>query len=198
MASQYSKVTGNPSVRSGLAKAKLQGRVNRLPQMLANRQNQAILKRDTAFQNKQIALQGAQRKQRERESEVGMGMEAAKLGLNIGMSDMGKKTLGDITAGAGNAYRGVTNKFRSPTNQKSTTLPAKEGMFSNVNVGGALSSGLTGFGVGKLVGGKSKAKKSLFGAGAGGLMGMLSAPRGGGMMGGLIGGLTGGIGGYFS
>jgi hypothetical protein len=195
MASQYRRVSGNPSMRSGLANAKLQGRVNRLPQMLANKQNKAILARDTAFQNKQIALQGKQRKQRERESEVGMGMEAAKLGLNIGMSDMGNKSLGDITRGAKNTYGSMFKKGHTDTPKPTG---ASRGISDRINVGGALSSGLTGFGVGKLVGGKSKAKKSLFGAGAGGLMGMLSAPKGGGMMGGLVGGLTGGIGGYFS
>jgi hypothetical protein len=202
MASQYRRVTGNPSVRSGLANAKLQSRINNLPQMLANRQQKQLINRDTAFQNKQIAMQRRGEKQRKREQESAMGLEAAKLGLNIGMSDMGGTTLGDITTGAKNAYTGAGNLFRKNKKPMATNLNAtggpKSGWKNSVNVGGALSSGLTGFGVGKLVGGKSKAKKSLYGAGAGAAMGLLSANKGGGMMGGLIGGLTGGIGGYFS
>lgn len=195
MASQLRRVTGNPSRRTGVANAKLQARINRLPQMLQNRQSQAILKRDTAFQNSQIALQRSAAKQRKREQEAGMGLEASKLGVNLAMSDMGGKTLGDITRGAKDLYG---NAFKKGYTNKAVPTGAARGWQDKVSVGGALSSGLTGYGVGKLVGGKSKTKKSLYGGGAGALLGMLSAPKGGGMMGGLVGGGLGALGGYFS
>ena len=196
MASQYRKVTGNTSNRGSSANAILQAKIGRLPQLLAQRQRKEVLARDSAFQNSQIALQKKQQKQAQREQQSAMGLEAARLGLNIGMSDMGQKTLGDISASGQNTYNSAKSSLTNTT-KPAEVMPGK-GPISGINIGGALSSGLVGYGVGNLVGGKKKGKKALWGGLAGGALGMLSAPRGGSMMGGLIGTGLGTLGGYLS
>lgn len=193
MASQLRKVTGNKRLTSD-PRAMLQAKISRLPQRLAQKQQSEIIKRDTAFQNKQIALQKKGATQRKREQEAAMGLEAGKLGVNIGMSDLGKKTVGDLTGGVKALGNKVMGREKTPGIQP--TKPT--GPVNNFNVGGAIASGLTGYGVGKMVGGKNKVKKSAYGAGAGALMGLLSANKGGGLGGLISGGLTGGLGGYFS
>lgn len=194
MASQLRKVTGNRRLTSD-PRAILAAKISRLPQKMAQKQQSEIIKRDTAFQNKQIALQKKGATQRKREQEAAMGLEAGKLGVNLGMSDLGKKTVGDLTGGVKSLGRKVGIGSDKTPGIKPTTAT---GPISNFNVGGAISSGLTGYGVGKMVGGKNKVKKSAYGAGAGALMGLLSANKGGGMSGMLGGGLLGGLGGYFS
>lgn len=192
MASQLRRVTGNTAVSpSSLAHARLQAKIAGLPEVLAARQQRKNIARDTRFQNRQLALQKAAAKQRQREQQAAMGLDAAKLGLSVGMSDFGKKTIGDaFTAG-----KGVVNKIPGVNvNPKVSGLPSS---VSNFNIGGALASGLTGYGVGNLIGGKNKLKKGLYGAGSGALMGLLTAPKGGGLGGLLSGALFGGAGGFF-
>lgn len=191
MASQLRKVTGNKRLSSD-PRAMLAAKISRLPQRMAQKQQSEIIKRDTAFQNKQIALQKKGATQRKREQEAAMGLEAGKLGVNLGMSDLGKKTIGDLTGDV----KSLGNKVGIGSGKTPGIKPT--GAVNNFNVGGAISSGLTGYGVGKMVGGKNKVKKSAYGAGAGALMGLLSANKGGGMSGMLGGGLLGGLGGYFS
>ena len=191
MASQLRKVTGNRRLTSD-PRAALQARISNLPNKLAQQQQRQVIARDTKFQNKQIKLQKKSAEQRRREQEAAMGLEASKLGMNLAMSDLGSKTIGDVTG----SVKGMYNSAMG--NEKTSGLKPSGNAVSNFNIGGAVSSGLTGFGVGKLVGGKSKAKKSAYGAGAGALMGLLSANKGGGMSGLLSGGLTGALGGYFS
>jgi len=191
MASQLRKVTGNKRLSSD-PRAMLAAKISRLPQRMAQKQQSEIIKRDTAFQNKQIALQKKGATQRKREQEAAMGLEAGKLGVNLGMSDLGKKTIGDLTGDV----KSLGNKVGIGSDKTPGIKPT--GAVNNFNVGGAISSGLTGYGVGKMVGGKNKVKKSAYGAGAGALMGLLSANKGGGMSGMLGGGLLGGLGGYFS
>ena len=75
-----------------------------------------------------------------------------------------------------------------------STTEAPRGVGWDVSPGGMIASGLTGYGASQLLaGGKSKAKKSLIGAAAGGLMGGLSGRNM--ISGGLSGMLAGGIGG---
>lgn len=182
MASQLRKISANRRLRSD-PRAKLQARISNLPGMLANKQQRDIIKRDTSFQNKQIGLQKKQMKQRKREQQVGMGLEAAKLGLNLATSDIGKSTVGQL-------YKGAKGTF----SKAAGAAPAKTGGLYDVKPGAAISGGLTGYGVGQMVGG-SKKKKALYGAAAGGLMGMLGG--GGNWATGGISALAGGLGGLF-
>jgi hypothetical protein len=190
MASQLRKVTGNRRLTSD-PRAILQAKIANLPRRMQQQQQREIIKRDTAFQGSQIALQKDAATQRKREQEAAMGLEAGKLGVNIGMSDLGKKTMGDMVGGAKNISNDTMNTSLDP---KSPGMPAG---IRDFNVGGAISSGLTGYGVGKLVGGR-KGKKTGYGAGAGALMGMLSSNSGQGLSGMIGGGIAGAIGGYFS
>jgi len=199
MASQYLRVTGNPAGRAKTSNAILQSKIARLPQAMAAKQAREQIARDKKFQKQNIQMAKKDMKFRERQEESAMGLEASKLGLNLAMSDMGSKTLGDVGTGAKAAYRGVRDKFAKPgTNEKLNVEDKDPSMVSKLPIGAALSSGLTGYGVGKLVGGKSKGKKALYGGGAGALMGMMSAPKGSGLGGMMAGGLTGALGGYFS
>jgi hypothetical protein len=195
MAGQYRRVTGNPSRRKAGQQAVLQSRINMLPQLLQAQQQRAQIARDTQFQNQQMSLQKKQLKQRDRESEVGMGLEAGKLGLTLGMSDAGKKTFGDLfSAGSGMVHDVSGGRYGTAGGG-----PKGEGnMLSNFNIGGGIASGLTGYGVGKMIGGKNKTKKGLYGAGSGALMGLLSSKKGQGLSGMISGGLLGGLGGIFS
>jgi len=200
MASQYRRVTGNPATRKGLAEARLQARVSRLPQVLAQKNMREVQARDARFQEKQIKMQKKTMAQRKREQEAALGLEAGKLGLNLAMSDLGGTTIGDIGRSAQNAVGSA--KGMLPGGTKPTPIEAPKAGYTGVkgiNVGGALASGLTGYGAGKLVGGKNKKKKAMYGAGAGALMGLLSGSKSGNAFGGMGAGLlAGGLGGYFS
>ena len=195
MASQLRRVTGN-RYGGNPAQAQLQAKIANLPATLANRQNKQILARDTKFQNQQISMMKKRRQMEQQAQERGMGLEAAKLGVTLGMSDFGSKSIGDAVKGVKGTWNGLVKGGTSNTG--SNTQQGKSNMFSDFNLGGAISSGLTGYGVGKLVGGKNKTKKSLYGAGAGALMGLLSSKPGQGMYSGLSGLIPGGLGGLFS
>lgn len=197
MASQLRRVTGNRRLTSD-PRAALQAKIANLPNRLAQQQQREVIKRDTRFQNKQIALQKKSAAQRRREQEATMGLEASKLGMNLAMSDLGGKTIGDVTGGVKALKNKVMGTEKTSGIQSTGPKQPTGNAVKDFNIGGAISSGLTGYGVGKLVGGKSKAKKSMFGGGAGALMGLLSANKGGGLSGLLSGGLSGALGGYFS
>ena len=180
MADQIRRVTGNPSVRRRTADAILQAKIARLPQQLANQQRREQIARDTEFQNQQIRLQKDSVKQRKREQEAAMGLEAAKFGIN----------LSDFNSNASNVKDATKTTVTGGTESSSLL----EGFTSSLP--GAVGSGLVGFGAGKMAGGKSKGKKTLLGAGAGFLSSLLSNKPGfGDNFGGAI---LGGIGGYFS
>ena len=118
-----------------------------------------------------------------RQSQIGMGLEASKMGMNVGMNYSGK-SLGDISR---STMTGVGFGAGSG--------PAVGGWTDKVDVGSAVGGGLLGYGAGQLIGGKSKAKKAGIGMLAGGLMGMLSGPKGSGMNFGSM--ISGGLGGAF-
>jgi len=181
MASQLRRVTGNRRIASS-PHAQLQAKIGALPQTLANKQQAEVIKRDTKFQGKQIGLQKKQMKQRRREQQVGMGLEAAKFGMNLATSDMANKSVGSLYQGAKETLGGAP-------------APAKTGGLYDVKPGVALASGLTGYGVGQMVGGKNKKKKAMYGAAAGGLMGLFGG--GGNMATAGMGALAGGLGGLF-
>ena len=192
MASQLRKVTGNRRLARD-PRAGLQAKISNLPNRLQQRQQAEVIARDTKFQGKQIALQKKGMTQRKREQEAAMGLEAGKLGVNLAMSDIGKKTVGNMFGGAKDLASKATGGWVKPA-----ATNTKPNMVRDINLGGAISSGLTGYGVGKLVGGKNKKKKSLYGMGAGALMGLMSSGQGKGLSGMITGGLSGGMGGYFS
>jgi hypothetical protein len=194
MALQYRRVTGNPSRRAVYENAILQSKINRLPYTLQAKQQKETLQRDAAFQQKQLALAKQQAAQRKREQQAMFGLEASKLGLGLAMSDMGQKTLGDVTSGVKGIF-GSKEPTPAVTAPAAPAKPKTSGIVSSLPIGTAVSSGLMGFGIGKLMGDKKKTKRAMFGAGAGALMGMLSAPKGSGLLGGFTGGLFGGIGG---
>jgi hypothetical protein len=182
MASQLRRVSGNKRLRSS-PHAQLQAKISALPQSLANKQQREIIARDTSFQNKQIGLQKKQQKFQKRQQQAGMGLEAAKLGMNLATSDLGGSTIGQMA-------KGVKETFGGPT-----STPAKSGGLYDMKPGVGIASGLTGWGVGQMIGGKNKKKKAAWGAAAGGLMGLLG---GGGNLGTAgMGALAGGLGGLF-
>jgi hypothetical protein len=165
---------------------------------MANQASKKIeTKRDAQFERtigleeQRFALQKKRNKLADRQSEIGLGLEATKLGTNLAFSPMGKENVGQ-TLGIKSGIFGGGDGSTKPT--------GKPGMFGGLKLGSAVSSGLTGFGLGKMVGG-SKKKKALFGAVGGGLMGLLSGGKSSSVgQAGLkfgLGSLLGGIGGLF-
>lgn len=198
MPSQMLAITNNPRLRRNQI-AELQARQALLPQIIANKQRAEDLARDEErFQvgvqqsNRQHQLaqnrfafeQESFRKQREATEQARrsqMGLEAGKLGLTV-TSRFGDKKLGNIFGGGGSGPSGGSGNF-----------------ISNLNVGTLAGGGLAGFGVGQMLGKKSKGLKAAAGLGTGALLGGLAggAPGSGfnlssalsGGFGGLIGGL---------
>ena len=172
--------------------AELNARQNMLPQILANQRyaegiarEDALTERDFAFRKKAAKKL---RKAEDRASEVGLGLEASKLGLTVS-GQYGGKSFGEI-GGDARALFGGSSKPMTFGGGKSGNF------FSNMSAGSLLGGGLAGFGAAKLLGGKkSKLIKGLVGAGVGAGMGLLS---GGNSLGGAIsGGFSGGLGGLF-
>jgi hypothetical protein len=123
----------------------------------------------------------------ERKSEVGMGLEAGKLGVT--MASKGGKTLGDIWQGG--KELGVPG-MGAP----GTGFGSAGGFMSNLNIGQIAGGGLAGYGMSKMLGKKaSKVTKGLAGAGVGAALGLLGG--GNAFSGMLSGGFGGGIGGLF-
>jgi len=180
--------------------AELNARQGLLPQILANQQRTEDIQRQEGQFNRQLGLQerefafnqNAAKKSRQaadRASEVGMGLEAGKLGMTLA-SRYGDKSLGDVVGGA----KGM---FSSKPSQSYNFGGGSGGNFmSNLSVGSTIGGGLAGFGAAKMLGKKkSKALKGLAGAGVGAALGLLG---GGNSLGGAIsGGFGGTIGGLF-
>jgi len=195
MAGQLSRVRRDSRLRVD-QDAQLQSRMRFLPQIMQQKADKAIeAKRDAQFERRigleqdRFALQKKRQKYQTRQDEVGLGLEAAKFGTNLAFSPMGKENLGQ-TLGINKGIFGGGD----------TTTGQKPGTVGGLKFGSMLSSGLTGFGVGRMVGG-SKKKRAMFGAVGGGLMGLLSGGKSSGYgQAGLkagIGGLLGGLGGLF-
>lgn len=144
-----------------------------LPQMIANKNRKEDILRQENQYNQSYNLQKKQQKLANRQAKVGMGIEAAKMGLNVAQN-FGGKTLG----GSGGIFSGLGGKA------------------GGINVGSGAAGLLGGFGASQLVK-KGKMKKAGVGMLAGGLMGALGGGAGGAVSGG-IGGLIGGsLGGFF-
>jgi hypothetical protein len=101
-----------------------------------------------------------------------MGLEATKLGMTIKYRFGGGKSPMFGGEGWGKKAGGFLN---------------------NMKFGEAVGGGLAGFGAAKMLGGKSKIKKSLIGAGVGAAMGFLGGGGGGGSLSGGLGGALGGL-----
>jgi len=171
MASQLQRVTRNPRMRESQV-ASMNARLDTLPEMLRRRERAADLELQSRQFNQSMKMQNKARQVQQRAAEAAFGLEAAKLGMTAATSGVGQKTLGGL--------------FGSKSG----------GPFSNITTGSIVGGGLAGFGAGKLAGGKSKTKKALFGAGAGGLMSLLGgganmANIGSGVLSGAIGGMLG-------
>jgi len=135
--------------------------------------------------NKSAASQS--RQQAQRASEVGMGLEAAKLGTTMA-SRYGQKSFGQV----GEDAKGLFGYGSGPGGAAGTV--SGSGFFNNLSVGSMLGGGLAGFGASKMMGGKSKIKKGLLGAGVGSAMGLLGGGNAlGGALSGGFGGLVGGL-----
>ena len=200
MAGQLARVRRDSRLRVD-QNAQLQARMRFLPQIMANKAAKKIeTKRDAQFERtigleeQKFALQKKRNKIADRQSEVGMGLEAAKFGTNLAFSPMGTQNLGQ-TLGVKSGIFGGGN-----TELAKGAPGAKPGMLGSLRLGSAVSSGLTGFGLGKIIGG-SKKKRLLAGAVGGSLMGLLAGGKSSSLgQSGLkagIGGLLGGLGGLF-
>jgi len=197
MASQLRRVTRDPRLRRN-QEAELQARMRFLPQIMANKASKRIeAKQDAQFEKSigveydKLRLQKKRDKLQKRAEEAGMGLEAAKFGTGFAFSELGKNTVGGLV-GAGKSLISPGSAKTSPT-KSSGALKT----IGSMTTGSIVGSGLTGFGVGRLIGG-SKKKRAIGGALAGGLMSLLSGNssnwKGAGTNFGL-GSLLGGIGG---
>jgi hypothetical protein len=185
--------------------AELNARQSMLPQIIANQRYAEGVAREkelSEIQRQQFSRQHALNEQNfafnkrasgqardaaDRASEVGLGLEAGKLGMTIG-GQYGKKTLGQTGGDFGKMFGG--------SGSPSTFGGGKAGnFFSNLSAGSAIGGGLAGFGAAKLIGKKkSKALKGLAGAGAGAALGLLGGSNAfGGAFSGGLGGLIGGL-----
>ena len=194
MANQFGAVTSNKKPRNQIAE--LNARQALLPTMLANRQRaEEIARQEEQFSRQHdlatrtfAADQSNIEKSRQaedRRSQVEMGMAAAKLGTNIGMTH-GDKTVGGLIQGTKNMWSGTPGAKAVPASGTS-------GFLKNLSVGSMFGGGLAGFGASQLYGGKSKVKKALIGAGAGTALGLLGGTGGSGALSGGFGGLIGGL-----
>jgi hypothetical protein len=167
-----------------------------LPTILANRQRaEEIAQQEEQFgREHQLATDRfafeqkstkQARAQADRASQVGMGLAAGKLGVNIGLSH-GDKTAGGLIQGAKNLWNG--------TNLAAPTTSGFSGVLNNFSIGSAAGGALAGYGASQLYGGKNKFKKAAIGAGIGSILGYLGGGTGGagsGALGGALGSLFG-------
>jgi len=186
MTTQLSAVSNNPRFKRNQI-AELNARQSRLPQILANKARAEDLARQEEFQGAQINIANRQNKlmrkrnvAQNRASEIGMGLEAAKLGNTIASG--GNRTVGGLATSARGLFGG-------------TGVGSGLGSFvDSLNIGSLLGGGLAGFGASKMIGKKkSKTLKGATGAGVGAAIGLLS----GGWGGAITGGIGGGLGGLF-
>jgi hypothetical protein len=130
---------------------------------------------DYNLKQKTLALQNKQ-------ARMGMGIEAAKLGLNVASTF--KTPLG----GEGGMFSGLGGEGAKGAGSA----------IAGLKPGALLGAGLAGFGASRLLGsGKSKTKKAGIGAVTGGLLGFASSGSGGGLGGAIGGAISGAIGGLF-
>jgi hypothetical protein len=191
MPSQLTAVSNNLRLRRNQI-AELNARQDRLPEIIANQQRQADLIRADEMKNLQIDQWDREhkfakkaRRAGDRASEVGLGLEAGKLGLSASRN-YGGTTFGQLGSKAKNLFSST-----------SSTPGSSPGFWGNMTPGSLVSGGLAGFGASKIMGGKNKFKKAGMGLAAGSILGLLSGgsnPFSGaasGGIGGLIGGLFG-------
>ena len=191
MPNQLSAVSGNRRLRRNQI-AELNARQALLPQIITNKQRQEDIVREEELSDIQIGQFNRQHKlnkralsTQRRAGEVGMGLEAAKFGFNIG-NRYGGTTVGNV--------RDSTSKLFSGGNSIGTNA-SQGGFLNNLSIGSAIGGGLAGFGAAKMLGKKkSKITKGLVGAGTGALMGLLS---GGGLSSAISGAFGGGFGSLF-
>jgi len=194
MASQMYGITGKRNMKRDQI-SELEARLGMLPSILATKQKAEQVKKEDAFRNKQFKEQKDQSRKAEAFSQLqakrGMGLEVAKMGVNLGTSPYLR---GDAGGGAIANQDGLVVSKGGPTGGYDPQMvkPKESGFFSGVDTNSAISGGLAGFGVGSMMSGKSKSKKLLFGAGAGMLTGLLSGGYSG-MLGGAGAGLFGGL-----
>ena len=191
MSNQMRAISANPRLRRNQT-AELEAKRALLPQIIANKRRKEDLARQEELKNIQISqferqhfLAKKRMAAEERAGEVGMGMEAAKLGTTLA-TRFGHKTFGDL----GRSTKSLFG-FGGSTPSSGTS----GGFLNNLSVGSALGGGLAGFGVSKMIGKKNKLLGSLAGAGVGAALGLLGGSN---SMGGMIsGGLGGALGGLF-
>ena len=195
MASQLQSVTRDRRLRVD-QDAQLQARMQMLPQIMANQASRRIEKkqdaqfeRTLALRQDEFSLQKKRTKLQERQDQANMGLSAATFGTNFAFGDAGKTTVSEMFGGA--------KKMVGLGKGGTTGMP---GLIGGITAGQILGSGLTGYGVSKMVGG-SKVKKAGYGALAGGLMGLLSGGANKGLSGAAtkfgMGAVLGGLGGLF-
>ena len=212
MPSQMGVVTRSKRRRNQIAE--LEARQSLLPQMIANQQRKEDLERANELQdiqveqwNKDYSLAQDQqawnrkayqktKNATERTNRIGMGLEATKLGLNLGQQ-YGNKTLGNTmfsksTAPISSSFTPTTGAYEQWSYGKDAGDFASKAI-NEFKVGSFIGGGLTGYGASRLVNKKKKGKRFAIGAGAGALSGFLS----GGPSGALAGGIGGGIGSLF-
>jgi len=193
---QFGAVTGSKRPRN--QRAELNARQSQLPTIIANQQKaEGIARQEEQFSRQhklatdRFAFEQSSTKQAraqaDRASQVGMGLAAGKLGVNIGLSH-GDKTVGGLIQSGKNMWNGTPNTV-------DTASTGTTGMLKGLSLGSAVGGGLAGYGVSQLLGKKSsKITKGLAGAGVGGLLGLLGGGAGGGIsgtFGGALGSLFG-------
>ena len=190
MPTQSGAVSGNRRKRNQIAE--LNARQSLLPQILANQRRTEDLGRAEELKNIQIDQFSRQHdlakrglKAQKRAGEVGAGLEAGKLGLTIA-GRYGDNSFGQTVENT----KGLFGYGSTPSGAAGTA--SGPGFFNNLSMGAAVGGGLAGFGAAKVLGGKSKIKKGLLGAGIGALMGAFTGGSGG-MMSGGFGGALGGL-----
>jgi hypothetical protein len=173
----------------------LNARQTLLPQILANKERKDNIARQDELNTQQVSQWNAEQKlsnrqlnfqrkadkkslaQQEDASQIGMGLEAGKMGVTMANRYGGQGSLG--------------NMFSGPA---MTNAAGNASVLSGMNLGSGVAGGLAGFGASQMLGkGKSKGKKAFLGTAAGALLGGLS----GGWGGAISGGLGGGFGGLF-
>jgi hypothetical protein len=174
----------------------LNARQTLLPQILANKERKDNLAREDDLNaqrvdqwnseqklaNRQLSFQRKADKkslaQQERAGQIGMGLEAGKMGVTMANRYGGQGSLGNIFS----------------NNPAMTNAAGGTSVLGGMNLGSGVAGGLAGFGASQMLGkGTSKTKKALLGSAAGALIGGLS----GGWGGAVSGGFGGGFGGLF-
>jgi hypothetical protein len=212
---QYQSTRNDRRLRPDYTAA-LNAKLQFLPQRLEQQRAEQRHQDDLAFREKSFAQSERQfgdsqamiRRQnamREREQEVGMGLEAAKAGMGMAMrggATLQSKFGGSVvpaTAPSGwtpGAKTGGGGLFAKAGSAISPLKDAASKYLGHMTMGNTLGAGLIGFGAGRMFGGKNKLKKFGVGAAAGGLMGLFSG-SGNTWKDAATGGLFGGLGGLF-